>query len=170
MKISARAILACIWGAIIIAALSAPLLLSGSFSTAAFFNYLPFSFFCHQIPERSFTLFHYPLAVCHRCTGIYFGLFLGTLLSPVFFRIPPRVQRASIISAAALLALDALLPFTGLWNGFRLCRFMTGLVFGISAAPFAVVGFGEILKDIRRKTSIKGLCVMKRKARGGIAA
>ncbi|MDR0311316.1 MAG: DUF2085 domain-containing protein [Acidobacteriota bacterium] len=151
MKISARAILAGIWGAIVIAAFSAPLLLSGSFPTAAFFNYLPFSFFCHQMPERSFALLHNPLAVCHRCLGIYLGLFLGTLTAPFFFRIPPRAQRAGIISAAALITLDALLPFTGFWNGFWLCRFLTGLVFGVTAAPFAVMGLDEIFKTLSRR-------------------
>ena len=48
--------------------------------------------------------------------------------------------------AASFLALDALLPFTGLWNGFWLSRFLTGLVFGVVAAPFAVAGLDEIIK------------------------
>ena len=148
MNISARLILAGIWGALIIAALAAPLLLSASFPTAAILTYLPFSFFCHQIPERSFTFLNYPLAVCHRCSGIYLGLFLGALLSPFFFRIPPRARRTCILSSAALLALDALLPFTGIWSGFWQCRFLTGLAFGVTAAPFAVKGIDEILTRI----------------------
>ena len=150
MSISARAILTVIFGALIIAALAAPLLLSGRFPTAAFFTYLPFSFFCHQMPERSFALMHHPLAVCHRCSGIYLGLFLGTLLSSFFFRMPQRAWRAGIFSATLFLALDALIPFTGLWDGFWLCRFMTGLVFGVAAAPYAVVGLDEILKAFSR--------------------
>lgn len=148
MNISARAILAGIWGAVIIAALAAPLLFSGSFPTASFFTYLPFSFTCHQLPERSFMLLDHPLAVCHRCSGIYLGLFLGTLLSPLFNRISPRARRACIISASALLALDAVIPLTGLWSGFTLCRFLTGFIFGASAAPFAVIGLEEILMTI----------------------
>jgi len=148
MNISARAILTCIWGALIIAALAGPLLLSCSFPTAAFFTYLPFSFFCHQIPERSFTLLQYPLAVCHRCSGIYLGLFLGTLLSSFFSLLTTRARRACIISSAAVLILDALIPFTGLWNGFRLFRFLTGLFFGVTAAPFAVMGLEEILTSL----------------------
>jgi len=148
MNISARIILAVIFGALIFAALAAPLLLSGSFQTAAFFTYLPFSFFCHQIPERSFMLTYHPLAVCHRCSGIYLGLFIGTLISSFLFRIPPRIQRKCMICTASLLALDALLPFTGFWSGIWFSRFLTGLVFGIVAAPFAVAGLDEILKTL----------------------
>ena len=155
MNFSARTILAIIWGALIIAVFSAPLLLSESSSVAAFFAYLPFSFICHQIPERSFALLNYPLAVCHRCSGIYFGLFLGTLLSPVFFRVSPHARRIFIFSATAFLAFDALLPFTGLWSGFWLCRFLTGLVFGVAVAPFAVIGLDEILTQIFHADSLR---------------
>ena len=148
MIITSRAILSVIWGALIITALAAPLLVLYSFPTAAFFTYLPFSFICHQMPERSFVILHNPLAVCHRCSGIYLGLFLGTLLSPLFFRMPHHARRACIISSASLLVLDAIIPFTGLWNGFWLCRFLTGLAFGAAAAPFAVMGLDEVLQTL----------------------
>ena len=145
MNILARLILAVVWGALIIAALAAPLLVLFSFPTAAFFTYLPFSFICHQMPDRSFTILHNHLAVCHRCSGIYLGLFLGTLISPLFFRMSHHARRTCLISSASLITLDAILPFTGLWNGFWLCRFLTGLAFGVTAAPFAVMGLDEVL-------------------------
>ena len=148
MNIPARVILAFVWGALIMAVIAAPLLALFSFPTAAFFTYLPFSFICHQMPERSFAILHNPLAVCHRCSGIYLGLFLGTLLSPLFFRMPNRVRRTCLISSALLIAMDAILPFTGIWNGFWLCRFLTGLAFGATAAPFAVMGLDEVLQTL----------------------
>jgi uncharacterized membrane protein len=54
-----------------------------------------FSPVCHQIPERSFHISGYPLAVCARCTGIYGGFLLGVLIYPIFKRLeksalPPR--------------------------------------------------------------------------------
>ena len=151
MNISARAILAIIWCAFIISALAAPLLLLVSFPKTAFFTYLPFSFICHQMPERSFALMHHPLAVCHRCFGIYLGLFIGTLLSSFFLGMSQPARRACIFSAGALLAVDALLPFTGLWSGLLLSRFLTGLVFGVAAAPFAVAGLDEVIKTLSRE-------------------
>src|SRR5262249_26791053 len=41
-----------------------------------------FSLVCHQMPERSFYLFGHPLAVCARCTGIYFGIAVGMICYP----------------------------------------------------------------------------------------
>lgn len=41
-----------------------------------------FSPTCHQLPERSFVLNGQTLAVCHRCTGLYFGFWLGVLGFP----------------------------------------------------------------------------------------
>jgi len=148
MNIPARVILTVVWGALIMATLAAPLLVLFSFPTAAFFTYLPFSFICHQMPERSFAILQNPLAVCHRCSGIYLGLFLGSLLSPLFFRMHHNARRACIVSSAAFMALDAIIPFTGLWNGFWLCRFLTGLAFGAAAAPFVVMGLNEILQTL----------------------
>jgi len=142
--------MAVIWGALIITALASPLLLWAASPKTALFTYLPFSFFCHQLPERSFTLLQHPLAVCHRCSGIYLGLFLGTLAAPLFLRISPRVRRACILSAAAFLAADALMPFTGFWVGFPLLRFLTGLAFGVTSAPLAVTGLDEILRTLCR--------------------
>jgi uncharacterized membrane protein len=155
MNISARVIMAVVWGALIIAAFAPPLLRSSSFPAAAFFTYLPFSFICHQMPERSFSIMHHPLAVCHRCSGIYLGLFLGTLLSPFFLRLHPRARRAGILSAATLLVLDALLPVAGLWSGFWLTRFLTGFVFGAAAAPFAVMGLDELLNTFSREAPLR---------------
>ncbi|HEX9934586.1 MAG TPA: DUF2085 domain-containing protein, partial [bacterium] len=41
---------------------------------------------CHQIPERSFKILGYPLAVCARCTGVYVGFLLGAIAFPAFQR------------------------------------------------------------------------------------
>ena len=146
MNGSARVILTGIFGALVIAMFASPALLSSSFPKAAFFIRFPFSFFCHQMPERSFTFLQHSLAVCHRCSGIYLGLFIGTQTASFFFRMPPRAQRACILATAAVLALDPVVPFTGIWGGFWLSRFLTGLAFGIAAAPFAVMGVGELMR------------------------
>src|SRR5262249_46137120 len=53
--------------------LAAPLLRSANHPELATAIYRTFSFVCHQIPERSFKLAGYQLAVCSRCTGIYMG-------------------------------------------------------------------------------------------------
>jgi uncharacterized membrane protein len=41
-----------------------------------------YSFVCHQNPERSFHVLGHSLAVCARCTGIYFGALTGVIVFP----------------------------------------------------------------------------------------
>lgn len=37
---------------------------------------------CHQISERSFQCFGFPLGACHRCVGLYGGFLLGLVAMP----------------------------------------------------------------------------------------
>lgn len=46
------------------------------------FSYDCFASLCHQLPERSIQLWGNPLAVCARCSGLYFGFWLGLLIVP----------------------------------------------------------------------------------------
>ncbi|MGP8023768.1 MAG: DUF2085 domain-containing protein [Methanobacterium sp.] len=37
-------------------------------------------YICHRLPERTFKIRGHYFPVCARCTGIYFGMFLGYLV------------------------------------------------------------------------------------------
>jgi uncharacterized membrane protein len=145
----ARATLAAAWGFICALTLAAPILLSCSCPRAASVLYLVFSRICHQIPERSFMISQHPLAVCHRCFGIYFGLFLGSVIENHFVHRSPQVRRFWILAAGIPLMLDALLPFAGLWTSNSLSRFFTGFLLGNLISPLLVRGVQEFLKEVR---------------------
>ena len=49
-----------------------------------------FSPLCHQIDARSFHLCGEPLAVCGRCSAIYFGFLSGTIIYPFATEFAPR--------------------------------------------------------------------------------
>jgi uncharacterized membrane protein len=147
-----RALLASAWGLLGILIFAAPLLLSLSFSRPASVLYFSFSFFCHQIPDRSFILFGHPLAVCHRCLGLYIGLFLGSLGPSHYFHRSPRARRRWILTAAILLMLDALLPFAGLWTSTGLSRFSTGLFLGYLISLLLARGAVEFLNEVPRRS------------------
>jgi uncharacterized membrane protein len=61
--------------------------LGGDFESVKNVYYLLFSFICHQKAERSYFIWGYQMPVCVRCTGIYLGVFLGTLIYPIFKKI-----------------------------------------------------------------------------------
>jgi uncharacterized membrane protein len=127
--------------------LAAPLLAFQSFFSASSVLYLLFTPICHQIAERSFTLLGYPLAVCHRCSGIYIGMFLGCFFNIHAMHRHGRARRFWVLSALAPIVLDVLAPFAGLWNNTVFSRFSTGLLFGIIISSLVVRGFTEFAHE-----------------------
>ena len=64
---------------------------------------------CHQLPERSFFVGGYQLCYCHRCTALYTGLLLLSVLYAL-----GRWQRA--ISTRLLLLLALPIIVDGVWH------------------------------------------------------
>lgn len=95
----------------------APLLRGKSPAVSAFLYHL-FSSVCHQRPERSFSCFGWPLAVCSRCLGFYAGFFFSVLTYPLW---PGRLAKwletrpSLILVAAGPLILDGVGGLLGLW-------------------------------------------------------
>jgi uncharacterized membrane protein len=136
-------------GGLCVLILTPAFLAARSYSLPAMLGYLLFSPLCHQIPERSFHICEYPLAVCHRCSGIYFGLFLGLLL-PLkrLFQICSRPHlRLFVIGICTPIALDFFLSYLGIWPGTPLSRFSTGLIFGSASALLLTFAFSEFLTE-----------------------
>lgn len=141
-----RFFLSALWGCLCAGIVAAPLLAAHSHPGAAGVLYLFFSPVCHQIPERSFSLAGHAFAVCHRCFGIYLGLFLGSLPAPAAYCniLSPRWRRTWVLAATAPLLFDALLPFFGLGANTLWSRLASGLVFGIMVSSLLVCGIVEL--------------------------
>ncbi len=95
-----------------------------------------FSAVCHQIVERSFHIGGVPLAVCHRCYGIYWGLLLGPFVYLVVQRWERhwwKHSRSLVIWGLVPLAIDWGLGVLGLWSNTLGSRTATGAVFGLIA-------------------------------------
>jgi uncharacterized membrane protein len=142
-----RILLAAAWGILCAAVMAAPLLASHSCHTVVSVLYGLFSGICHQIPERSFSLCGYPLPVCHRCCGIYAGLFLGCFVVPRTLHRHAPTRRFLVLAAMIALGADALAPAAGLWNSSIFSRFSTGLAFGMVTSILVVRGFAEFVQE-----------------------
>ena len=94
--------------------------------------YLPFSPICHQIPERSFLWLGQPLAVCHRCSGIYLGFWLGLILFPYWRALALQLwARPRLLLAFFLpMAINVMLDNTAA------SRFATGFAAGFPVSLF----------------------------------
>ncbi len=143
------AVLALIPAGLIVAA---PLLLAHGHTALALPIYEAFSYLCHQLPERSLHLEGRQLAVCSRCTGLYFGFALSVLLYPLA-RSLKRVDTPSLwwlLLAAVPVILDWSLTFSGLWENTHLSRFLTGALFSVVAAVYIVPGLVDLGQSLSR--------------------
>jgi uncharacterized membrane protein len=124
----------------------APLAQANAHPYLAYTLYQGFGHVCHQMPERSFFIAGHQLAVCARCTGLYFG-FAAVLLFYPFVSSLKRThvpQRKWLLIAAAPLVIDFALGFFGIWENTHLSRFLTGALLGGVAIFYVIPGLVEL--------------------------
>lgn len=139
-----RPLLTSLWGALFLSIVAAPYFATHSHPGLSSFLYLAFSPMCHQLPARCFTLMGASWAVCQRCSGIYFGLLVGSILPRMDFASSPR-RRKFVLAATASLALDALMPLSGVWGNTQVSRSASGFLFGIALSMVFLEGLAELL-------------------------
>ncbi len=151
----ARIFLIILWGVLCCLIFLAPLL--AAHSNHPFFAALLYLFFapvCHQNGARSFHIAGHALTVCHRCTGIYLGLLLGSLV-PIG-RLPlyssARGRRLLVFVSTVPLILDVALPFVGVWTNGPVSRAITGLIFGAMLSTLLVSGVAEIVDGLHSRS------------------
>lgn len=112
-----------------------------------------FSGACHQIAERSPAIGSIPLAVCHRCYGIYGGLAIAPLLylgiatrSAFLSRYAVIILFGSLMPAAT----DWLLGVIGVWHNSPASRLLTGALFGIVAGVYLVRPITQTARNSNR--------------------
>ena len=111
--------------------------------------YLFFDPICHQSAERSFHLLGEPLAVCHRCFGLYLGFVLGWVVHCVW-RAPSELvaRRPRLVVWCALpLLLDALvLPL--FWSNSPLSRVLTGVLAAMPLSALVWIGLRQLTESL----------------------
>jgi uncharacterized membrane protein len=98
-----------------------------------------FSRICHQEPERSWQLFGRSLPVCIRCTSIYIAftisLWLGLKANVRWLRISAAFMICEFVFARLLIDAAPL-------------RSLSGILLGLSAAPFVKQGVEELRESV----------------------
>ena len=128
---------------------AAPIFASNGITDISAYIYTVFSFICHQNPERSYHLLGNPIAVCARCFGVYFGLFLGFIVYVMFIKVddiePP--SRIWLVLSLIPIGIDWTLGFFGIWENTHLSRFVTGGILGTICTMYLVPAFVEIRRN-----------------------
>lgn len=132
----------------------APLAKANGFLVFSLPIYQAFSHLCHQLPDRSFFLAGYPLAVCARCTGAYFGFAAAVLGYPLIASLKSRhvPETKWLFIAAVPLAIDFMLGLTGLWENTHWSRFATGALLGGVAVLFVMPALAASLDFIENRS------------------
>ena len=118
---------------------------------------------CHQIPERSLHVLGWPLAVCIRCSAIYFGFLAGLLFYPLFRSLdrPVLPPRLLLLAAALPLIVDGLAIGFLVYDVTNMTRAATGALFGM-LVPFTIIpaaqeAAGELFGSTPPVSHAKGL-------------
>lgn len=121
-----------------------PWLMSNSWFAYGMLFRSAFSSICHQMPDRCFSLFGYPLPICSRCFGILCGSIIGWL-SLQLFRVVPRLPyRIFLCISLSALALDVIDPLFALYPQSGLTRFLSGSFFGLCFSPYLIIAAEEL--------------------------
>jgi uncharacterized membrane protein len=138
--------------------IGAPLALESGHPFWGLTIYRAFSHVCHQIPERSFFVAGHPFAVCSRCTGLYAGFAMATVVYPVVrsLRQTEAPARKWLFMAAAPLVIDFSVGYLGLWENTQTSRFATGALLGAVAVFYVMPGLMDLsLRDwVKSKQTI----------------
>ncbi len=134
----------------------APHLKSLASSREAKLLYTLFSPLCHQIPERCFHFKGFPLAVCGRCLGIYFGFLAGVVIYPLVRGFSslglPRGRIFFIVTIP--LAIDGTGGLFGFWSTPILLRFAIGFFWALVLPFYFIPGVSDALLKRRKRRNV----------------
>jgi len=142
----------------ILPALLAPYLASVGAYWPSRVIYVIYRFTCHQLPERSFFLFGYKMAICARCTAIYTSFWSLGLLYGLWKTTPwgrrhhPRPLPIKWLAVLAVpMFIDGFGQLVSLWESTNLLRTVTGALVGMGTGLFAYPvldeGFAQAQQD-----------------------
>lgn len=132
--------------------LLAPFLLSlGGFAAdISFFMYSLFSPVCHQEEARSFSIFGHMMGVCSRCSILYLGFLVGTVIYP-FIKKVTNVKLPSVwylVIASGLMVGDVALDLMDVYKNNFVTRSITGATLGFVLAFYIIPGMINFIYEI----------------------
>lgn len=106
---------------------------------------------CHQLVARSFFINGMPFGVCSRCSSIYFGFLIGTLIYPAVKSIgkSEMPSRWLLILSCVPMIIDAFPWRFGMYEATLATRAISGSIAGFALAffivPAAIQGVAELV-------------------------
>lgn len=102
---------------------------------------------CHQKAHRCFELFGFPMAICVRCTFIYFGIAVGALFLPAFNSDNRRRYLILLGISGGLVGIDVACGYLHLYDNVFATRIVTGFLLGLPLGAMSVAAVQDLLKQ-----------------------
>lgn len=141
-----------------------PSLLGDAGDTGKYISEIDYNFFghiCHQFEGRSLHLAEHKMAVCARCSGIYFGFLIGVLVVPLFKNVRIKNIKYALVFILLPMIIDIGLDFLGIHQSTLLTRSLTGLMFGFPSAILLYPSFEEAINELINQKERKQYYVRK---------
>ena len=135
---------------------SSPLIFNKSDSTIVLYPLFHkiYSGVCHQIDYKSFSSFGYHFHVCARCSGIYLGVLIGSILS-LFYYNHKHLKIRYLYFAALPLIFDVLFQSMDFLPYIKISAFATGLIFGFTVFVFFLSAIENYILIPKTKISLQ---------------
>lgn len=141
-----------------------PSLLMDTGDAGKYISEIEYNFFghiCHQFEGRSLHLGEHKLAVCARCSGIYFGFLIGVVFIPFMKKIKSRNFKYVFVLISLPMIIDISLDYLGIHQCTLLTRSLTGLMFGIPSAMLLYPSYEQAINDLINQKERKQYHVRK---------
>jgi uncharacterized membrane protein len=116
-----------------------------------------FSMICHQFDNRSFHIAGNKLAVCVRCSSIYFSFFVSLLLLPLFKKTTSPLRSRSILLLVSFpMVLDVVLNIAGVLPSSTVSRVTTGALFGAVLPLYVLPPLQEAWQQLHHRFTFSG--------------
>lgn len=97
-----------------------------------------YSFVCHQVDYKTFKANDIHFLVCARCTGIYFGALIASLVF-LFYNINSDLSSKFLFIASVPMLLDIIFYSAGIYNYSVAISFSTGVIFGSTSIVYILI-------------------------------
>lgn len=134
-------------GIIVLAALGAPVLTYFGLDTLAKPIFYGLHLICGQIPSHSFYIEGHQVGLCVHCLAIYSSMFTVGLIFALSKKRLPGIPWWLLVLLALPLAYDGFSQLFGLRQSTWEIRLVTGILFGLGAAWFALPSVQKALKE-----------------------
>ena len=113
-----------------------------------------YSLVCHQEATKSFFISGNKLEVCARCTGIYTGGLLFSIIALFISRLKVRSKKWLVLSFIPM-SVDVLLYSAGIYDYSRWIAFTTGVILGSVSILYIFTGINDYFLELKLSSDVK---------------